>query len=272
MSETVVIGGSGPSLLHTDLRRIPRDVRIVRVNNFFLEPIYHLGRSVDCVYFSADRRALRFYVATLRRLSKSGDYDIHSTASAHPIAARLAAPAPFTPIKIEDTQIRSVVATARRQSGILPTTGIIAVIAEVERGASSVILTGLDFYADAERYSYTPRGNLERILRPNTASSGYDTRFHSYHLDTMILQMFVDRGVTFTVANNLGTPVGPFDFPCAPLLPSDQHLRVPDVKTDGVDDWVRYSGLVPIDMLLAARYTRRQLNRVSRSFLRRSMS
>lgn len=259
MTTTVVIGGSGTSLLRTDTRRIPSNARIVRINNFFLEKSYHLGRIVDCVYFSADPRALRLYNATLCRVVASGEYQIESVASAHPRATRLIPPAPFTPVKVRDPQIRDLIAAERQARGVLPTSGVIAAIAEVERGADHLILAGIDLYRGAQRYAYPPNGNLARVLTPNTSTSGHYDKFHSDDLDIKILSRLLDRGVKMTVGHDRPFTIGDHKLSQAQILEEDQQLPPPTTKPSGVNDWVRFSGLSSVDFLVAARWMRRHL-------------
>ena len=262
MPETVVIGGSGPSLLRTDPRRIPANARIVRVNNFFLETQYHLGSVVDRVYFSADKRALRFYLATLRDVIAGGGYDIRSTASHHEAAPKANPPLPFELIRVRDRHLSALIEQYRRDCGAKPTSGMMAVVAEVERGATDLLLAGIDFYA-SEKYAYPPPRQLLRILHPNLDQQGHDSAFHSIELDIAVLNYLVDQGIDIRLAHEHPAPGGP-QFDPAPIRADGDHLVVDRAKTPGVSDWVRFTGLSSIDTLVAARWIRRRAGRSRR--------
>lgn len=258
MSSVAVIGGSGPSLYQVDPRRVPAHATIIRINNFFLEPEYFLGRRVDCAYFSSDPRAARFYVATLKRVMARGEYDVRRTASHLPAAARLGVPEPFDLVRPGDLGARRLLAELEREGGLRPTSGAMAMLHATDRGADRLVLAGMDFYAGA-KYAYPLPPNLHRILRPNLSSTGYDERLHAREADLAVLRYLLDRGIEIRVA-------GPeFDeslgLEPAPLLPSEEQItRVP--KPSGyVDDWVRWAGLWSIDMLVAARWLRRRFKR-----------
>lgn len=254
-ARTVVVAGSGPSLLCTDVARIPRDAAIVRVNNFFLEPTYVLGRRVDLVYFSADPRAVRFYTATLRAVIARGEYDVLSSASHLPQAARHRPPEPFTRVGSLGGDIDALLADIRAREGVVPTSGAMAMLHAYTLGADRILLAGVDLYT-ADKYAFATPPRLARMLQPTRSSSGYDTRLHSRTADQRAIEWLIDRGVS--LERTATEPLAGLHLPLAPLLPAEAHLEGGQAKAaPRTEDWVGRDGLWTVQMLAGARALRR---------------
>jgi hypothetical protein len=250
---SVLLGGSGPTLKEVALERIPADVRIYRVNNFFLEKDYYLGRSIDCLYFSGDKRALRFYLATIRKIIADRDYDIASLATHHPNVMNLTAPAPLEALSIHDTDICSLIKAAKDEFGILPTSGIYAAVHAFQAGAHTIYLAGIDFYEGTSKYYVPLPPRLKSVLRPDTPKTGYDTLLHSKDLDIAVLKCLQTKGVK--IYSTCSRPDMPSMFPLAPVL--DTHLRAPDKKSsNSTTDWVAWDGFYPLKAMLILRKLR----------------
>lgn len=259
----VVIGASGPSLTVADRSRVPAASHIVRVNNFFFEDQYNLGRRVDTVFFSGDPYALRFYLATLRKVIESGMYDVHGTVSHHPAAARLRPPKPFEWYRTRTPAITTLIEDARADRGVSPTSGVMAMLWAWEHGAERLFVSGFDMYASADKYAFEVPPQLARLLGARCEPTGYDTSLHTRDLDLAVIDAIRARGLEiFDLAG--GSSKSPFDR--APLLAPDDHMGEPDTKISHVDDWSRRSGLWTVDTLVLLRRVRRATDQVRRRF------
>lgn len=260
MTETTIIGASGPSLGLVEHNRLPSDAHIIRVNNFFLESHYHLGPRVDTAYFSADPRAVRFYVATLRALVARNEYVVGSTASHLPAAARLPVPAPFEFFAPRDPAARRLLDRLAEGAHLRPTSGAMAMLYAVENGAERLILTGVDFYA-GPKYGHDLPPRLHRVLRPNLSESGYDDRLHTQEADLSVVEFLIDRGIDVRLGTSRVSDVpSPIALEPAPVVMD--HV-LPSAKAHPyVNDWSRWAGPWSIEMLVAARWARRQLRPV----------
>lgn len=250
----MVIGGSGPSLRRTDHRRVPADAPVVRVNNFFLEDRYYLGRVIDRVYFSGDPRAIRFYLATLRKVMRVGEYEVRGSVSHQASASRHHPPEPFHHFEVADPEIHDLVQRHWSTTAILPSSGVLAMVQAVAAGATALLLTGIDFY-EGEKYAFPPPPRLARLLAPNLNPVGYDTRLHALEVDLEVIQVLRERGITIERLSEADEQV--LDLRVAPVLPPGSHLPPPAVKAAPTEDWVRWSGLWSIDALVGLRWLRR---------------
>ena len=260
-ADVVVIGGSGPSLARTEIERIPKEASIVRINNFFFEDCYYLGRKVDCVYFSADPRALRFYVATLHDLIDRGLYDVGGTASHSKAASALFPPDPFEFAKVVDGEVRAMIEAHRGGGSILPSSGVMAMLYAVRSGARRLLLSGIDFYEPDQKYAFPLPPRLHSLLEPNLEPSGYDSKLHSADLDGAIVTLLRQRGIEIELTSPAELP-SRLGLGLAPMLNAGAHVAAPEPKREFVDDWVRTSGRWSVDTLVRLRLVRRAVQRL----------
>ncbi len=69
----IIVAGGGPSLAKIDYNRIPQDVKIFRVNSFYFEDIYYLGKNVD--FYMATSGWFDSMYFTLLNLIKRKEYN-----------------------------------------------------------------------------------------------------------------------------------------------------------------------------------------------------
>ena len=72
--KSIIIAGNGPSLAHIDYRRMPKNAKILRLNNFFFEDKYYLGQNVD--YYLTDAGYLEGMYFNLHNLNERRQYNI----------------------------------------------------------------------------------------------------------------------------------------------------------------------------------------------------
>lgn len=254
-----LVAGSGESLRTVEPARVPASATIVRVNNFFLEPSYLLGRRVDHLYFSADPRAVRFYLATVRRLVARGEYDIRASASHLPAAVGHRPPEPFEAVR-HGPEVTELLAEIRAREGLAPTSGLMALLWAYGRGARRMLLAGIDLYAGA-KYAFEPPPRLARVLAPNLTVAGHDQRLHSRAADLAVLAWLRERGVQLERTSPSSDALG---LPLAPVLPPGEHVVASPKSRTRTDDWVALDGPWSLDALVLARATRRAVEGLRR--------
>lgn len=73
-SRNIIIAGNGPSLTKIDYSRMPEEYEVARLNNFFFEDKYYLGKRVD--YYLTDATILDGEYLNLYKLQEKKEYDI----------------------------------------------------------------------------------------------------------------------------------------------------------------------------------------------------
>ena len=256
-----VVAGSGPSLLTFDPRRVDRDATIIRVNNFFFEDVYRLGRRVDLVQVGGDRWVFPFYAATLRRLIAEDVYDVRGWSSHQPQVIRRGLKSvvlPFVPIRYRDREAEVAIGALVERYGKIPTTGILAIINAHGLEAETITLVGIDLYATPHRYAHSLGGHSAALIQ-QIGTSGYNNRFHDRALDRAILSYLLERG---DVRIERTSPDGgALHF--LPLARQRDNGFFAERKTVVINDWDRWAGLWPIEAMRLAR----RANEIRRSML-----
>lgn len=266
-----VVAGGGPSLMERAPGRILRGDRIVRVNNFFLEPAFTLGRRVDLAVMGGDPRVAPFMFATLQRtvqktMHRSGPeqedagqgaarqgYDLRAWCSHDPRVARAGRRhlrAPEQPYALRDRHLAREVTALMARYQRQPTTGLRAVLAAHGAGAGSIVLAGIDMYRSDRRYPFQPGRHMRDLMGADLGHRALDTRLHDHDLDRALIDLLLARGDVHLVRAAKGTAFGEQIAlgPVRPGVPLE-----PEPREDAPTDWVPRAGLYPIGLLKALR-------------------
>lgn len=213
-SRPVIIVGNGPSLATIDYTRYPDNPLIVRLNNFFLEPYYYVGKYVDFVMCATHYkpRLLAYYI-TLQALIVQQDYifaDRACIATPYEIET-YKDENPYYPIVdihelFTTTPWSSAVHSALYVKEYLslphPTTGMSALIALTLLGYTSIYIAGIDFYAgkamqSAYVYDMESKHNMRVQFRNDTTcymNQDYNiSQVHNREFDLACLEWCFER-------------------------------------------------------------------------------
>ena len=254
---SVVVAGNGPSLREADPARIDPAAPVLRMNSFFFETAYHLGRRVDLVHIGGDRRVLPFYLRTLLGQIRTGAYEVGAWTChvdrVEPVARRRL-PLPFVPFRLRDRGVERLLAEAIDTYGKQPTTGLYAILNAHGHGAGEIRLAGLDLYAASERYAYQVGRNVRDLMGPDFGRRGHDPRLHDPDLDRYLIDALQQRDDLRIYRLARGSPLaGMLDL--APETPAASPP--PEVKESPVTDWDRGGPFYPIALLKLLRRARR---------------
>ncbi|MCD7061402.1 alpha-2,3-sialyltransferase [Pelagibacterium xiamenense] len=266
-SKRFVVAGSGPSLLALDPARIDAESTIVRVNNFFFEETYHLGRRADLVQVGGDRWIFPFYAATLKKLVAEGTYSVGawSCHQRHVIArGQRALDLPFMPLGYRDAAAEKAITGLIEAHDKTPTTGILAIINAHALGAETITLAGIDLYAAPDRYAHRLEGHSAALVQ-QIGTAGYNLKFHDPELDLAILRYLADRA-DVELYRSAPEAVA-LDF--LPLAPVSASGLKAEPKRDALNDWVGWAGLWPIGAMRLARRTNEFQRAVRKSLFKK---
>lgn len=184
----LVIAGSGPSLRRINYKKLPKEFLTFRINNFFLEDKYYLGRKVDACYASMPRPETLY---TLANTATNYDYEFTTDCifTRERVSKRFPPKEYFPRVEVEkilsiDTKMSSYMAEIFYYQNKHITSGILALLAAIAMGFKEIYLIGLDFYSDEnQRYAYKIGENYKKTVEEQDLLPGYSENFHSREID-----------------------------------------------------------------------------------------
>lgn len=242
---------------------------IVRVNNFFFEEQFFLGKRVDLVQVGGDGWLFPFYAKTLARAANEGGYSVSSWSchkeSLLDCGARILS-IPSVPFSFRDIEAQKSVENLCAETGLFPTTGVLAVINAHSLGAKKITIVGMDLYSGKERYPHKLGSKTSAVV---SEFKGYNERCHSLDLDLAVLQYLNSRDDVeiFRIGSNPSI---------VPEVISSPRLTTPSLKPCPskkilIHDWVGWFGPIPfclVHILRRARMFQIRLLTLSKSWIR----
>lgn len=258
----VVVAGNGTSITDLEPGRIQADDFIIRVNNFFFEPAFFLGRRVDLAFMAGDPRVAPFMFETLHRCRK--DYNLNSWTSHNPKVVRAGQRhfgALYQPMRYRDKEIEAKVQSLIARYQRHPTTGIYAVLMAHAMGAEQIILAGLDFYTGTRRYPFEPGPHYRALMGQDLGQRGPDQHLHALDLDLDILRYLHARRDCLL----LRAGPNPVLEELTDLAPQRDPVSLREPRNAPPQDWASRSGLYPISLLKFLRQSSIFLRHVKRN-------
>ncbi|MBD8078064.1 hypothetical protein IF651_03200 [Cellulosimicrobium arenosum] len=190
----LLVVGNGPSAAMPRYDVLPADAVVFRMNWFFLESQYHLGRHVDA-WFSAVPHA-----DMERRLAeeiRTGRYEVDRLANPVRVSSARVGERngnPFLGLGLTELDSWAVVAQHPRLARHfmsrpgLPTTGLQALAFGLAVGFRDIHLAGIDLYESKDaRYGFTVPEEVQATLREKDLRPGYEDA-HSVSTDLAFLR------------------------------------------------------------------------------------
>lgn len=261
---TYVVAGNGTSVAQAPVGSILASDRIVRTNNFFFEPQSFLGKRVDLAVMGGDPRVAPFMFETLWQCRHT--YDLRAWTSHNPAvirAGRRRFGALFQPMHWGDAAFSAQVQALIAQYGCKPLTGTYGVLAALGHSAAlgqdvpRIILTGMDFYATTQRYTFEAGRNQSALLGGNLNQRGIDIRLHNIDLDLAIfalVQKHTGGALRRTTVDSKLDAIMDMAEPRAGTRPEVRPTNPPR-------DWAARAGLYPIAALKMMRWLRARMKR-----------
>ncbi|MDJ0825039.1 MAG: alpha-2,3-sialyltransferase [Rhodobacter sp.] len=254
MSDVTVVAGSGLSLARIAPGRVLAADTMVRVNNFYFEDRYYLGRRVDLAFIGGDPRVTPFMFETLARAH--AQYQVRAWSAPTPRIARIGRKfmtAPYRPLRYADDRVGALLHDLRTRYQAQPSSGIQALFLAHALGARHIVLAGIDLYAGPQRYAYAPGRHQRDLLGADLATRSYDLRLHHPDLDRQAIAWLAEqpdvalwRSADCAALNDL--------LDLAPERPGPAPEAAPK---DRILDWADWAGWYPIGLLKVLRRARR---------------
>ena len=225
----IIIGGSGPSLAKIDYTRLPKDAQIWRINEFFKEPEYFLGRRVDGIFNGGDPKRIIDRYHTFHKLSESGAYDIDFGMI---FADKLFSELPdlfkdqFGSIKELDELGNIGLWPIIKYNDLFfdrhPFSGVCAIIYAMLCGFDEIYIAGIDNdYGMGTTYAYSDKKTDANFLR-------WVKSYHEYDLQWELIKKYQEKSGAKIFCLSKESPAAKF-FPLAPVI--TKSARKPEKKT-----------------------------------------
>lgn len=195
--KSIIIAGNGPSLAMIDYRRIPPNIEIFRVNNFYFEDKYYLGKQVDYYLVGIMLLPQQFYNA--QYLIKNKEYDIKNIYinnhnedffESQNISNFFPTVQSLNPLIAKIPKIVEFFGYNEYYFNKLPTAGTLAIATAIALGYKTIYLTGIDFYSKEQHYVFENGKNFLKIRESqNFKIQGLDLNTHSIDIEKEFIQM-----------------------------------------------------------------------------------
>ena len=163
----IVIGGSGPSLTCIDYTRLPKTFDIFRLNNFFFEKKYYLGKRVT--HYFTDYGFIKNQFFNLWNLSERKEYFIKNIFSngnleSYPTVGNLET------IVSQEKKFLEFIFFYKTYYNVLVSGGIFSLFGAIAMGYKNIYLTGIDFYRNTKKIYPWDLGEKYRSANPRDDS------------------------------------------------------------------------------------------------------
>lgn len=172
--KSIIIAGNGPSLAYIDYRRMPKNAKILRLNNFFFEDKYYLGQNVD--YYLTDVGYLEGMYFNLHNLNERRQYnikDIYITNLTPDLQEEYPLVNDAMSIVFQNKKFKAFFKFYMKYYEIMPSGGIFSIILAIILGYKNIYVIGLDMYENNLLYPWQigeyftqiyPRDKAENVM------------------------------------------------------------------------------------------------------------
>jgi len=185
----ILVAGNGPSIESVDFRRLPKDVKIMRMTAYYCEDAYYVGKNVD--YYVEYGIHLKDFYFTLHHLNERGEYNINKNGiyiTVTNVDDNFPTVKAATPIIHSNKAIAEFRLFHQFYYRQYLTTGITSIGLAACLGFKNIYLAGFDFYSDPDKmYPFELSKNL--VDRARNA-----------------IQAAKDRGDQYTTSHTSDTP------------------------------------------------------------------
>lgn len=222
----IVIAGNGPSLAEINYRRLPKNFDTCRVNQFFFEEKYYLGRDVTYYLGAVDYIDILFY--SLYTTVLNGEYNLGACYSGlYADDPRMARHPNFKPgysIVQENPLFRNFLCYYELYYKKWLNSGTLAIFLAIQQGYKEIYIAGIDFYQNGRNYAfdYSLKPVYQEVIKKNPPESVADYQgkgatqvVHSIDMEKQALQLVASlEGVNLysvcdTSSVNEIIPLGP---------------------------------------------------------------
>jgi alpha-2,3 sialyltransferase len=250
LNKSIIIAGNGPSLKQIDYKRMPLNYEIFRMNNFFFEDKYYLGKDVDFYY--TDFGFLHRQYFNIYNLNERKEYNIKNIyATGGTKLYSYPTVIDIQNIVYKNQQFANLITYYDKYYKQFISGGILAIFTAVVLGYTDIYLIGMDLYKTDKPYPWQqgkifvkdfPRDREENLMN-------VINKHHPNFLQIKALLMAKDtKGVKlFSLSET--SPINEY-VNLAPIIGGENILPM-DKAIDSIKDWLP---LPDMDLLIQTRF------------------
>ena len=236
----IVIGGAGPSLTCIDYSRLPKSFDTFRLNNFFFEKKYYLGKRIT--HYFTDYGFLKRQFFNLWNLSERGEYSVENFFSngnldEYPTVNNLET------IIFREEKFAEFIFFYKTYYGCLVSGGIFSLFGSIAMGYKNIYLTGIDFYKDSKNIYPWELGEKYRGANPRDDSEEKALKVinHYHPEDVQVKALLLAKDVLMRRGGNIYS-ISPDskvnDYVEMAPIRNGSEMHVMDKREDAMLDWM----------------------------------
>lgn len=258
---SIVIAGSGHSLLKIDYSRLPKEFHTFRVNNFYFEDKYYLGKHVDYYLCGVALLEQQFY--NIQALKIRNEYTINSffVHNHHNLFEEGKYKDSFPTVRVCNTFKNSIPEIYELiqfhefyyKKSIMA--GTIAILTAIGLGYKEIYLTGIDLYNTQSSSAYPfPLG--ETFIDIRFRNSQFKNKEEMYQLDTRAHDINIDKQILCHIKDKThvqlyslsDSPINTY-IPLAPIMRDTSYIAEAKANTS-LNDWLLLPFAPPIEKIV----------------------
>lgn len=245
MSKKILIVGNGPSITRIDYRRLPDDIAIFRMNNFFFEDKYYLGKKVD--YYYTDYGFLKNQFFNIYNLNERKEYTINTILSNGKAKTEYPTTTDITALVNNNQRFREFIFYYNKYYQQWVSGGILSLFAVTELGYNELYMVGFDFYSN-ENY---PWKNAEHPIFqkyvPRDSDQNIKTvieRYHPLEIQLKALDLLKQIGgiKLYSICEN--TKLNDY-IDLAPIINPNKQYLIQNKDSNAMHDWLELPVIKP---------------------------
>ena len=221
----IIVAGSGPSLATIEYRRLPDDCPIWRVNDFFMEQKYFLGRRVDAVFNGGgdDRITERYQKLCDLCAGNIYDIDLNHLYADHAVEQLPQITNNFAAIRDADSELWAELQEQSDKNDAHMLNGVGAIVWAILCGYRKIYIAGIDCdYESGPQYAYAAAKTSAKKLK-------WVKSYHPTNLQWDTIRRYQDKYRVKIYSLSRRSPARKF-FPLAPLGRIRKYVPAPKEK------------------------------------------
>lgn len=248
VEKSIIIAGNGPSLAYIDYRRYPKDAKVFRLNNFFFEDKYYVGKNVD--YYLCDLGYLEGMYFNLYNLNENEEYnikDIYITNLTEEIQNEYPLTKDAMKTVFQEKKFEVLYKFYMKYYQIMPSGGLFSIFLAIVLGYKKIYIAGMDMYSTDMLYPWKI-GEYFSSLYTRDKEDNVKNVINRYHPKDFQIKVirFIQKEFPDVELYSLSeqSPINEY-IELAPILYVDCTYKPPIRPENAQKDWLPIPQITP---------------------------